>query len=148
MTNLTTHLYPHSTTLTTPAVRLVVVSVLRLDDGTLHQHFLPVVAVRSRVLTVLRRQYEGEQPPQPVGTVDYLVACGWQPEPCEVLQDALIVDQDFGVVGHDEWTASNERRALAACPWPAEEDETRLAWLVAELAALLTEPDCVVEDEA
>jgi hypothetical protein len=122
----------------TPACRLVVVECWA-DDARGELEYgstvYPVVAVLARVVTTYSRQTSATYPDES-GTEQQLLQDGWRLERQECCTSALIVHEECGdLVRHDDrlFLADSAVNKLVCAPWPAEEDEARLADVVAEL---------------
>lgn len=125
---------------TTPAIRMMVVHAY-VDEEPLRPvvenpkfvvEFLPVLAIRSEVhvtYTRPRRSGDGDGPHIPT-LIDpaSLRSEGWRAE-YRIYHDTPLVAywSDMGITGADELSGSSSSYNVAACPWPPEEDETRLA---------------------
>lgn len=118
-----------------PTVRLVVVNAWcfgRADGPNETGHeLLPVLGLSARVAASFSRAHvpnDWRRPP----TIDKAVRDGWSHEDTGATFDAIVIDPESGRIGPaDEMLcAENEAHAVAACPWPLEEDETRLAGVI------------------
>lgn len=132
---------PTHTSLTTPAVRMVVLFVWVLDaadcegddndggralvlaDGSRVSHeVMPVLALRSCVWSVY---YSGNMDELPDEQHEQL--------------SAVVFDPNWGLVGHDEecMECENGTYTLLVADWPKSEDEKRLAPLVVNQAEVI-----------
>jgi len=106
MANSVSPATPVSLALTVPAVRMLAVSAIVDSDGETTIEMLPVVAIAAHTT--------------PHGHLAF---------------DALVVcpDTAWGVVKVDDLDTMNSYTRLATAPWAPEEDETRLAGIIAEV---------------
>ena len=121
-----------------PAVRIVVVNAWCFEraDGpneTGHE-LLPVLGLSARVAASFSRAHvpnDWRRPP----TIASAVRDGWCHDGTDATFDAIVIDPESGRIGPaDEMlSAENEAHAVAACPWPPEEDEVRLAGVIARV---------------
>jgi hypothetical protein len=104
-----------------PAVRLVVARAYVCEDGEVETRTFPVVALQ----TFVRRHYVSatDASPFPSGTEQQLLDGGWQLREVEVVQTALYVDRELGLVRFGVVPGDDAAEELVACPWPPEEDE-------------------------
>jgi hypothetical protein len=145
------HTLPTALAMTTPAVRMVVVEMWgqrperfeetegpdamgNWPDEPRHR-FIPVLALVGRHVDDYSRRATGSGPPLTAPTWRGMHEKGWVYEGFELKFDALILEENYGLILASDAYAStaNVVYDLAVCPWPADEDEDRLAPIVAEL---------------
>jgi hypothetical protein len=125
-----------SVSVCTPAGRMVVLTVMRDEEGDFEHWFSPVVAIRSRVVRKYSKSYLGDEAPPGYGTERQLVSDGWVLMREEEKTEALFVDPSYGILGHQDSLArsSNTELSVHVCPWPPEEDESRLVGAIHDAA--------------
>lgn len=133
-----------SVAMTTPAVRMLAIYAYawKEDDWHTAVELHPVVAIQASVQREYGKDYRSdEERPCAVGTEEELLKRGWRLEGQYTTTSALLLHPDSGLVRHDDWLTrpNNCTVRLVGCPWPQEEDETRLAGIVAEMKAEILE---------
>lgn len=136
-----THSLTTMLAMTTPAVRMVVISVWHDDEAEPQEGhtFDPVIAIVAKVNQVYYRDLEPNNPLQfKVAPTDQaMIEGGWKYDWVDsgyVDYDVLIHTDEYGLIEASsvfdgEW----ECYETEVCPWPPEEDEERLSEVVASL---------------
>jgi hypothetical protein len=132
--------HPVSVALCQPSVRMMAVDVRVDDDGVSGHRVYPVVAIQAEVQRRFEKGYEGNNCPYEYGNERELRRMGWRLKAQETYTAALIVNDDhrlFPIYAYQRLGAmlAGAQWSLVCCPWPAEEDDVRLAPIVAELKA-------------
>lgn len=122
-----------SVALSSPAARTVGVLVSS-DDGNKYTSIHPVLAIRTTIVDVYRAT---DREPGRAPSHKGMVAEGWRYDCREVRDEFLVHTDDYGITDSNFAFdgSSNASYRVVPCPWPAEEDEARLAPVVAELWA-------------
>jgi hypothetical protein len=113
----------------TPVVRMLVIEV-GVNEGEpcdLWWNIYPVIALRTRIVNVLSMRSDTR--PSSAGTLRDLLRRGWRLARQESDTEALIVDQDYGLIHYADplLHSCNVFQELVCAPWPAADDEVQLA---------------------
>jgi hypothetical protein len=128
--------------MTAPATRMVVVRAYAQDGEAWHE-IVPVLAVVGKDVTGYAKEAPVGEYPDVGANHREMLRLGWRfdyrfaPE-----YSVLIHDREFGI--HElteDFTACNESYAIRVCPWPADEDEQRLAETIEEVRRFALEKD-------
>lgn len=122
-----------STSLCTPAVRMVVIEAWHSNntkgqpdqtDVWIH----PVVALRSVTGVRFTKEHPKGVWPMSYGTRKAMTEAGWEVDGGYTEVQAMIVDEanENGVVDYRELQCCNSYLTLHACPWPPEQDKDML----------------------
>jgi hypothetical protein len=131
---------PIQVALVVPSMRMMVVKVYVMFDKDFGHVFCPVVAVESSIVRDYHKQYLSNQKPPFSGESEKeLLASGWWLDAQKFQRTVLFLDDECGLTAlEEEWRQDDEvMTKLVACPWPAEEDESRLSEVVERLAEML-----------
>lgn len=127
----------HSAGLCAPAVRMVVVEAGTGDvAGETWHNLHPVLAIESRNVTVFTRAHEPGGYLEPA-TLEEAESEGWRRDRGPTPEyDAIVMDEEHDIsTARLVFRAINTAYRIVVTPWPPEEDEARLAEVIAELTA-------------
>lgn len=119
-----------------PACRMVIIEVYS-DDGKTEHTLHPVVAIRTTAVHVYWRPGDGYDAGH-AGDRE-LRRDGWRFSDEVISDDPLFLDPETATLTtprEKEDEVSNVALWAAACAWPAEEDEQRLASRITDLTAI------------
>lgn len=120
-----------------PACRMV--DVVVWIDGDEHDHEIrPIVALEARTTACYVRRCRGEDDHvDEHGSHEEYLRAGYQFSRQEVETHPMFLDEDYGIISvNDDLVADCTNRAHRVCvaDWPAGEDASRLADIVAQVA--------------
>ena len=126
--------------LCTPAVRMYVVYVFQIEGGEICSKVMPVLAIKSEVVTHFFREARYELDVyEHLPSADAYIDAGWN---CEghAIEEHLVIhdDQEYGLINHDDSLMNDcaEVRTVVSCPWP--QDEARDQEVISKAIAGLT----------
>lgn len=116
-----------------PGVRMVIVQVWICDEQPGHD-FVPVLAIESHIKRCFSKGYVGNHP-RTCDTEKELIENGWDFQGQHVDRHAIYLCPEGFLMSteEDDLVSSNGDGQLAVCPWPPEQDEEKLADVVAAL---------------
>jgi hypothetical protein len=122
---------PLSSTMCCPAIRLMYVQAA-VDDDEVWVNIYDVVALRNSIEADCHHSYRARAVP----TIEGMAEAGWSVDvPFSYLEGVIVTDEGLVTTRDEELHASNAVGEIVVCPWPREEDETRLRPIIDKLIA-------------
>jgi hypothetical protein len=141
---------PLSVSITTPAVRLVVVECWAhrepgSEEWELGHSVHQVIALQAELTARFSRPHTGR--PRLPPSVAAAELEGWGFDDASAAYDVLIYSEEFGAIRPAGMVldAVNVAHEVVPAPWPVDQDEERLAATVAELKAAAIEKAAAAE---